>query len=421
MSRQREQETTPHADPRSSNTGVQSSQSSSGRVESPHHVSGDHDYFEFRAYGRANAGRWKELKTFLEGRRIEAEQAGKPVVVELPEGDVAAIRPQGYGKRDGRFPWVLEWRSGSIAISDQHERGDDAPAFHCDFRGLSCMAYGAQALLDDSQALMRSLGLEIEYTKRATRMDLCVDVTEMSIETFVEAYEARRFITKAKTHSAPVENDGKNNVRFGKKKKGSVQFEVYNKLLEVFMKQGPKVPYMLERWGGELPDCAIRAEVRIFGGYRINKEYGITTAQDSIDHSANLASYFCNDWLRFTNEVNERTDHHQGRLTTADHWETITTGMKEAFMQTDRSWAKRPKRLASDVDGLEKQGWGCLRAQFAYLYPNGTIKDWDRFMETKHREKRPENWEKIQELQKLHEATKAYGDVDDPNAGGIPF
>ena len=218
--------------------------------------------------------------------------------------------------------------------------------------GLSCLRMGALPALELGRKFIMAMGGKINQEK-LTRVDMCLDMPGVKMDDFVAAYREKRFVCRA------------NDIRYYEGKgislyfgKCPMQLRIYDKKEEIaaggdYLKRW----FMIERrWRGVIPEHAIRVEFEM--GREALKDRGIDSPEDYFRKRADLISYLCGEWMRFTTHPVDRQN--TSRADVLPLWEDVKAGFK--------AWAGLPcgvpleplDRSQVDVAQLVKQAIGVM-------------------------------------------------------------
>ena len=309
---------------------------------------------------------WVKLRRTLDQlKRRAAENNGRPEdgrtdTIDLL-GTPAIVSPGGArlgkGIKGPFMPWRFTWQGMVFLVADQAEQHRTRPSVVVRADGSSCLAERAEVLWDRAGTLIASLGGDI-VKERLTRVDPCLDIPGQSIVPFLEAYREGRYITRAKDHCVNQGNRG-TTIYIG----ASPKLRIYDKLAEVMNRGGGvKLAQMVfQRWGRQTPKAAIRVEFEI--GRKPLTDRGIDSVRDYFDRRQDLVHYFTHDWVRFTDQVPDRT--HTSRARLMPLWVQVQDGFQ--------AWTGRPVGLpleplpkeTVDVSMLIKSAAGLLMSAAA--------------------------------------------------------
>lgn len=365
-------------------------------------LTGGEDWFELMLYLRWDPARLEEVSEHLDAvKESVAEGKGDGWTHSLPgSGGLWKVEPHGCRLGDARKGPILRWKFSRDGIVFGLTRRPDPhktlPSGFVRMTGDVLIAHGdAQALWLQVKEWFREMGAEV-VTAKVSRVDMCVDLPNVRVEDFVDAYHADQFITRTKRsrqHAKHVdhgaqditledEEDAEKTIpveayRSGRKWTGlrfgaGTQCRIYDKLAEC--RDLAKRAWLAKRrWGG-MPDDATRVEFQLRRSFLTAEKCKpeddgkldrpvIDTVEDYFAHRAELADYLCSKWLKFFEPGFDPRQPSRG--TTLAIWQRVAEDFK--------TWTGDPRprrflpmqRSKMPVEDLVKQAKGCMESAAA--------------------------------------------------------
>ncbi|MEN6306916.1 MAG: hypothetical protein ABFD91_04100 [Anaerohalosphaeraceae bacterium] len=304
---------------------------------------------------------WNSIEEYLDACK-EAAQNGDIVNDHFTRKEQAfdfnfEVHPNGK-KTGGRVGPLYAWRMDSggvrLAIARTRTPKKEMPNVIVDCGSLFLMCNGGiRGGWEIVRAMIHALGGEILEVK-VSRVDLCVDLVGWDINEITKDFFLRKYVSRARLNS--MYRNGWNYTGFSCGK--GMVFRLYDKLEETERQPEKRQVLIAERWGGTLPDEAIRAEFQV--DRQTLKERGIDTLDDYIEKAYSLSKYLCKEWFRMTDDVPEVG--HQERSITSEFWELVSA----AFLSWTKELTENPKQIErrvkteADPSALARQSVGCI-------------------------------------------------------------
>jgi hypothetical protein len=300
------------------------------------------------------------------------------------------VLPYGYNPGDSRFsyfPYVLKCNGIRFCFSEREYVGAEmkSPNVRIEIGSLPLMMFGFEECWRQVREVIRMLGGTI-HKNLIARMDVCVDLPGISVDTFQAAVWKGRIVSRAKYKaryavlSGSVEELDQMRVeeyRFGKKRTGvvigrsGISCRIYDKLHESCNREDKMACLIRTRWGGEVPEEAARIEFQLrseaLRGITVEgRKTKIESVEDWFKCRADICRYLCRSWLRIYRKDFDST--HTSRLTEDDllpAWQRVIAAFECWAGEGNEKTVKRetsPLRL--NAFALVQEGFGCLRSAF---------------------------------------------------------
>jgi hypothetical protein len=303
---------------------------------------GGEDWFEVSLYIKHR--NFHKLSALLDAARKAAENNDRTGDLVRFGGMNFLVRPCGANAGDGKkfvhFRWQLQCENGLIIQLMRREHPHQTmPNGNVRATSLLLMQIGAKAVWQLAKKLLRAMGCVIERNK-LSRVDPCVDMPEMSIQTLCAAHSAGHRVTRARASAAYESEDhivctDSSEHSFGRKPTGFVvgksplKVRVYDKFREsnhVLEKITAVVSY---RWG-YWTTKAVRVEFSI-ARERL-KKFGVDTVEHWFTKRAEICEQLCTKCFRLTNGPVDPD--HADRSETLPEWLLVQAAFAE--------WAGKP-------------------------------------------------------------------------------
>jgi len=284
---------------------------------------------------------WEKTQAFLEERKLAAlnDKESEGGFFEIG-GWVCAVRPQGSGGgKNGPYrAYVIEAVGLQFEFSRVQYPNGETPNGKLTAGSLTCMSLRPLGVLKLATEFIEALGGRV-LADKLSRIDGAIDLPNVGVEEFIEAYRERRYLCRARKFKLIGEGQTGQTLTFGT----SPMVRIYDKLRELSDSPNPaKLEFLiLNRWGGGVPDKATRVEFQLrrddiksieFDGRSIN------SLEDYLECRAGLWSYLCN-WFRLTKEPVD--ENHRDRAETSERWQDVG----ESFA----AWASSPVESVTRV------------------------------------------------------------------------
>ncbi|HSQ42902.1 MAG TPA: hypothetical protein VLM37_11535, partial [Fibrobacteraceae bacterium] len=221
------------------------------------------------------------------------------------------------------YAYKLHTEYLTILIADQAEPHKTKPSVVMRADGTSCLLNGAYDCYQEGMNIIREFGGRVVRNK-LSRVDICLDMPGKTMEPFDRAYLEERYICRARSHGRY--SSGGITVQLGKY---PLMLRIYDKLAEVEKKKNPTqtLGMLCNRWGGKMPESAIRVEFEL--GRDFLKKKGVDSVEDYYTKRAALLNYVTHDWMRFTQNQVDRENKNQSKAMTLPIWQQV----RDYFLQ----------------------------------------------------------------------------------------
>ena len=338
------------------------------------HISGGIDWLELSVFCDLSE-KWPRLEDEFARARDVAKETKEGEIIRPVEGKFFEVQAWGatIGKKSYPFRcfdnFELVWL---FHCSPDYKK--QTPTIRIRITGEQCLIHdsGVAGLIKHIKETLRGLGSNV-IKLAVSRVDLCLDLAGISVETFKNAHFNQQFSTKSRSHSGH-ENSGddapdsidRETWRYLKSNgytfyygRSPMQLRVYDKLAELQHKLKPRKWQAMinRRWGGHVPKAATRVEFEI-RRERL-KNYGIDTVEHLETRCAALVHKLSREWFRYTTKTTKGCRNAQ-RLETLPAWVMVQEGFDTVFKgNIDHDLTPIPKEEC-DVSALVKQALGVL-------------------------------------------------------------
>ncbi len=303
---------------------------------------GGEDWFEVSLY--LSYRNFHGLSAVLDAARKAAENGEEGDDTVFFDGVSYLVRPSGASagndKKRVYCRWQLQSENGLvIQLMNRAQPHLTMPNGNVRATSLLLMRLGAERVWGLAQESLRSIGCILERNK-LSRVDPCVDMPEMRIQSLCEPYSAGNYVTRARAstyfeYEDHVVETNSEVHSFGRRQtgfvvgQGSLKLRVYDKCREA-NKVVEKITAAVDhRWGYWTP-WASRVEFRI--RRETLKDFGVDTVADWFAKRAEICEYLCTKWFRLTSGPVDRD--HADRAETLPEWQLI----QQAFA----AWTGKP-------------------------------------------------------------------------------
>lgn len=324
------------------------------------------------------------------------------------------VLPFGYNAGDSKFsyyPYVIKGDGIRYCFSEREYKGEDmkCPNMRVEMGSLALMLLGFRECWRKTQEIVRLLGGEL-HKDRIARIDVCVDLPGISVDTMQNAIWRGRFISRAKYKARYAVLSGScqdldtmriEEYKFGKKRTGvvigrsNISCRIYDKLHESCHREDKMLCLIHKRWGGEVPEEAARVEFQLRADALrkisvAEKKTKIETVDDWFKCRADICKYLCKSWLRIYRKDFDST--HTSRLSDDDMlpaWKRVIDAFECWTGEGNEKTVKRESTpLQIDAYSLIDEGFGCLESAYIRcgVYLDRSDPHWiDKFMELTER------------------------------------
>lgn len=289
------------------------------------------DWFEATGYGEWDGRNKEKFKLVQQAAQARGEQWA---AVELDHGNsksIALLHERGVGKGFSYQPFVVNVGGIVVGFGAVPFSGEENHRAACWVRvsGAIFLQVGEGGVLRRVAKIMRWLGLSCEF--KTGRLDLAVDLPGVSVKQFHDTWdEGRGSVQKARSVKVMYENGDITGLIVHS---NVVRLVIYDKRLEVVSQSPDKLPDMMtKRWGG-LPDQCVRVEFQVRLS-KLPRERKPQTLEDCIGHAWRLFSWLSLKWFRLCDGVADRS--HTTRATVAPCWALMYRAAELVFARLDQ-------------------------------------------------------------------------------------
>lgn len=264
------------------------------------------------------------------------------------------------GERGSQFKYKISLGGISIGLSDrQCSDGDkERPNCHVRLTGHDCLVHGAWYSYDVLKNAIEKLGGDVQK-ETVSRVDACIDIANLPVETLQGLVQRRQFITRLK-NVVPYVNLV-DNVQSGfAAGKHPQRLIVYDKLLEVLGKADQEYAQALiqRRYAGQVPEHALRVEVQL--SRQCLLKYGVDSPGDARTHTAAAVHRFLSDSFRIVDQTIPVGSKNHSRANVHPLWSAIQRGFEDVFGEPGDCPAAIDRSTVNPQQ-LVRQAIGCLR------------------------------------------------------------
>lgn len=355
-----------------SNTYPQSSQGALGQVplagRPGSSVSGGLDWFEGSlsvAFDPITRGR---LIRELDAVKARCQETGVPdeYVRLLGCVDVRVHRLgiNRGGERGTHYAYQISYAGITIGLGDWNAEERQADNLFVRMTGETCLLKGAWQGYDLVRELVQQLGGRI-LRERLTRVDLCLDVTNVAAAELQQLVEAGHFITRFKAVHPQTELVAGRRTGFTAGKSPQ-RLICYDKLHEQRNSYNDLYLQTLitRRYGGVEPEHALRLEAQCSRAFLLEK--GIDSPADLRVKASHLFHHVCTDKFRITDRPVDRASKNQSRAAMHDLWTALVGAGEVVFGKIDGELIPVDRSLISPIR-VFKQGFGCFVSGFKQM------------------------------------------------------
>jgi hypothetical protein len=261
------------------------------------------------------------------------------------------------GGHDTHYPFQITYRGVTIGLGDWNAGERKADNLFVRLTGKPCLLIGGWNGYHIVRELIDKLGGEV-VAEHLTRVDLCLDISNVSAEELQRLVENQQFITRFK--KVRPENElvqskkagfaaGKNPQRLICYDKLWEQHDSYDELYRQAL--------ITRRYGGVTPQCAVRLEAQCHRPFLLEK--GIDTPADVALKASHLLHDICTTKFRIVDRPVDRKAKNHQRAEMHDLWCSIVSVIPEVLGKLDGELAPIDRSGITPLK-LYKQGLGCF-------------------------------------------------------------
>jgi len=311
------------------------------------------DWLQVRCFGNWDEEKFAKLANQLETAKQEAQNEKCGGLLDHPDGGIIVVQAKGYRSGTISVEWSIEFDGIGIGITREPVAYEFTPNVLVTMTSMILMQRGHIVAWEMCCRALASLGYRIENAV-PTRCDICVDMTCQHIEEYFEKYETESYICRARKDKVFRNNRRVTGIAFG----DTPSCRIYDKIEEC-IDQPQKFPVLIAyRWGGQLPEAAIRVEFQ-FRRESLRERWSVSTVNDLFDKLPAIAREMTHEWLRFAEHPVDRQGNHQTRSVEWCKWRDVQTMFCQVF---EKNGVAAPRHIPSqpDITRLVEQAFGCL-------------------------------------------------------------
>lgn len=189
------------------------------------------------------------------------------------------------------------------------------------------MRDGAERSWQSAKELLLQLGLTVIDTT-VPRFDVCVDWADMDIEDVLDLYEKNSIITKIRKTFCPyrkASGEGTGLATNG----GEIRVNFYDKIKQLETQKGSWLNQQkaqilaLRRWGGRIPDKAMRFEFQVRKQWFSKHYKDCRTVEEILNKMPSIVEYLTRTYFRMTVGNVDRRGRNQNKAETSELWSKV--------------------------------------------------------------------------------------------------
>lgn len=337
-----------HQTPEINNMGVSSSHTTENKLDT-----GGLDRLDISLYGLWRPATFIELASRLKNARRMAERGLDGSFITTSEGDRIEIGPTGV-KHGVYCRYSLRWNGCQIDIVDNAAPSEKRLSVFVSVGSITLMKIGHRKAWEGVTSLLACLGFEL-IRDVVSRVDLCVDLPNQSMEPVQECVENERIICRAGKYGEFGTFEEMETYYRGK---GPMMVRIYDKAKEVKDDPIKKAILIKMRWGEKVDD-AVRVEFQL-RRKTLKKRFTIESTEELFKNLGTIAEWSTKKWFRLTDRRVDRKNKNQSRAKNCSFW-NLVVGKFEHW--TDDALERKPAKdsdLKPNFQQLEKQAIGCI-------------------------------------------------------------
>ncbi|PQO43514.1 hypothetical protein C5Y93_22945 [Blastopirellula marina] len=308
---------------------------SKGVVNAQTYLGGE-DTVDISLYVEWDENEWENTVELLDSCKYDAQREdGDRGIFDLG-GWQFQVLPNGSGSRSGILSsFIVNGLGMQFKFTKSRTPKGTTPNARVHIGSLPLIVQGLDECWRQAKDVIAGLGGEILENK-VSRVDSCVDLPDVPMETFVKPLLAKHYTCRARGTSFHMSLETINSFAIGKEP----LCRIYDKALEQTERNNPeKFAAMVQnRWNGVVPETAARIEWQL--RRETLKEFGINTIEDWKEKRTGVFRYLF-DWLRFIDAGDREFDRRNPeRFPTLPIWETALEAFKHWGGQSDSSVAR---------------------------------------------------------------------------------
>lgn len=291
--------------------------------------SGGLDWLEFTVYGGFDDSYLVHSEQFEYAMLSAGEKLGNSTVAVL--GATLKVAPRGHRWGIQFFRWVAEYDGITISFG-KFGQSSKLPVAKVHVSSLALMIRGGQACYDQAMNILQVVGIIAERTS-LYRVDFCHDEAGQDPHEIGVAIDNGEVISRIKAE--PEFKKGKNNrwrwVATGNRKGVRVKF--YEKIHELNDKPGwesdlKRAVLVQSRWGGVLPEKALRTEFEVRGEWLRENFAGMEQVQDVLNNLPGVVQYVTTKYFRIVDGQVDRENNNHKLAEMSPLWNRLREGFE---------------------------------------------------------------------------------------------
>jgi hypothetical protein len=311
---------------------------------------------------------WRILPGLLDAAKLAAQENSLERFLPLMG---SSWEVAGHGRRSGGgfgpvFTWQLKGEGLGLSIARQQFPKGDMPNVLVSFGSLYLMTCGGLlGAYNYIKSFVEYMGGVLEK-EVVSRVDCAVDIAGVDVQVCMNHLVSGRRVQWATSQNIYMEHGKVTGLQIGK---GDIVLRLYDKIAET-QRNPEKRDYLInERWGGELPDKALRVEFQIRRDAL--KEFGITTVADYCRNVRGVLKYLTEKWFRLTDDI-PVVGHVQDAIS-SPLWRFVSHLFDWCFSEHEFQTIHRVRKTKIDTELLKRQGIGCLLSVVAASRPFSAV------------------------------------------------
>ena len=289
-------------------------------------------------------------------------QDGQPAFIDCPEGDLLMVEPHGANM----CKWVVRWQGCRIGIANRVGFSESVLSFRVSLGSLYLMQHGHIEGWRRLTSLLSSIGFTIERSI-VSRIDLCVDLVDVSMRVIRSAIEGGREVCHAKKDRI-YRNRGKDVWETYSIGKGQVMLRCYDKVAEL-RDQPEKFVWLVDNRWGKVPEHAVRIEFQL-KGKNFRKTFGVKSVEEVFASIGTMADWCTKKWFRINAKAVDRQNRNQGKSELDPFWKRVQKAFSK-WACPARPRTSRPLKKVPDRRQLFDQGVGVISSEVALKLNSG--------------------------------------------------
>lgn len=305
---------------------------------------------------------WGQQRKLLSETRFRARFKGLQVIEFGGRKARLLAKAPALGNDPVRMSYYLIINGVVFMLSDRRSASGFSPNVMVQVPGQQCLRWQVRDLMEFVRGVIRVAGGEI-VCEKLSRVDLALDLLDVTMDGFWAAYEEQRFITRVKHHLQIGGTEGRT-LYFGKPPLSLCIYDKTGQLEKLSGYQLREELMLLHRLWGRSSEAVTRVEYRLYRDAL--KEHGIDSPDDLFRKLPDLIGYLTSKWIRLTRDPVDRMN--PGRALTLPLWTQVAEGFQRwAGAPQGASLAPLPK-VQQETGALAKQLLGLALTHAARVH-----------------------------------------------------